>query len=389
MQSQKPQFRHEVIDPSPPTTRLGFCLTTDLTGNGQPDVIVGGAGPETKLFVKGGRTRLPTLAAMKQATGLAGPTLFWYENPGWERHAITDVPHLDIGGALGDIDGDGRIDILAGQGIHYNNVYWFKQPADPRRSWEMHLLTDSFEKYHDLAVGDVDDDGKPEVVGLTQRSEAVFYYDIPSDPTVEPWPQSNRHIIDDDIEAEGVWIGDIDDDGRTELVAGTTIYHRDDADNWVSQPIATDWDDVRVAVRDIDDDGELEIILAEGDSPTYGTHPGRLAWFDRQGEEWVPTVLHEDLFCPHSLEVADFTGDGWLDIYVAEMSLGENNNPKHFLFQNLGDGEFKERLIAEGVETHEATATDITGSGLPDLVGKSYTPDHHVDIWYNNDADLD
>ena len=39
-QSSPLQFRHERIDASPPCGRLSFCIATDLTGNGQDDVIV-------------------------------------------------------------------------------------------------------------------------------------------------------------------------------------------------------------------------------------------------------------------------------------------------------------------------------------------------------------
>lgn len=57
-------------------------------------------------------------------------------------------------------------------------------------------MTDAFEKYHDLATGDVDDDGEPELVGVSQESEVVFYDDIPDDPYRSPWPDANRHVVD-------------------------------------------------------------------------------------------------------------------------------------------------------------------------------------------------
>ena len=45
------EFTHEVIDGSPPCGRLGICQPTDLTGNGRPDLIVGGMGAETLPIV--------------------------------------------------------------------------------------------------------------------------------------------------------------------------------------------------------------------------------------------------------------------------------------------------------------------------------------------------
>jgi hypothetical protein len=107
-----------------------------------------------------------------------------------------------------------------------------------------------------------------------------------------------------------------------------------------------------------------------------------VAWFDPP--DWESTFLAEDLFCPHSLQVADFDGDGYPDIFVGEMSLGENDQPTHYLFKNRGDGTFEKQTLAGGIPTHEAKAADFTGNGRIDIVGKSYTPDHHVDIWLNS-----
>jgi len=96
-------------------------------------------------------------------------------------------------------------------------------------------------------------------------------------------------------------------------------------------------------------------------------------------------MLKADLFCPHSLRIADFSGNGWPDIYVAEMGLGKNENPRHPPLLNLGEASFEERTVATGVETHESKAVDLTGNDRPDVVGKSYGPNHHVDVWYNRD----
>jgi hypothetical protein len=384
-------MRHEQIDPDPPCAKLGFCLTTDLTGNDRPDIIVGGAGepfPGKDVIWDLHRQGYPTGRSLRSVVGMDETNLFWYENPGWERHDVAFVPHLDVGATLCDVTGDGRPNVVAGQGLGHTDIMWFEYPDDPRDEWTSHLVTNAFEKYHDVAAGDVDNDGEVELVGVSQESETVFYYDIPANPYQSPWPDANKHVIDRGREIEGLRIHDVDGDGRNELLAGTSIYSNGSADmdthqtdGWTREDVVTGWDDTRVAVADLDDDGEAEIVFSEGDSPHLGTHPGRVAVFDIEDE--TKTVLEDDLFCPHTLQIADFNGDGIPDIYVAEMGLGENTEPRHLLFKNDGDGRFTRTLVESGVATHEATAVDMTGNGRPDIVGKSYGPDHHVDIWYN------
>jgi hypothetical protein len=414
------QFTHEVIDDEPPCGRLFICQPTDLTGNGRPDLIVGGLGAEELPLLKTSGVPLVGRLLRRLETNV-----FWYENPGWERHdSSTKANHYVLGNALGDVTGNGRLDLLVGQGIGGQDIYWFEQPKDPRQPWKQHLVGSDFDKYHDLAFGDVDDDGDPELVGVSQQSETVFYYDVPDDPTQSPWPPECLHIIAENTYAEGLEIVDIDGDGHNELLAGTNIYRRrvaptgtaqseterrrtdvaqtnggtqiqepsgdsqpgvETTEEWRVTSVASGWEYTRVAAGDIDDDGELELVFTEGDLPELGDRMGRVGWFDPP--DWEPHVLRDDLFCPHSVQLADFDGNGHLDIYVAEMGLGEHDaDATHLVFRNLGEGEFEETVVHTGTPTHDAKAVDIDGDGRIDILGKSYEPNAHVDAWYNREA---
>lgn len=355
MCAQKLKFRHEVIDAAPPGSRHDITLLTDITGDGSNDIVIGGCGGEVNLF--------------------------WYENPSWARHDMASAPDLEAGGVVMDITGSGRGDIVAGQQLS-NELYWFERPADPTSPWARRLIDDRFLMYHDQAAGDVDGDGEAELVFISQKRNVIGYYDIPSDPRSEPWPRNDFHLIAEDIEdrTEGLAIIDIDGDGTVEIVAGTYIFRPPQTpdDNWKAERFAQQLDlrETRLAVADLDLDGRLEIVLAEGES-----NPGRLVVCRLDGSE--PLVLRDDLFHPHSLGIADFNGNGLPDIFVAEMGLGENPNPRMYIFENQGDGCFEEVLIHSGIPTHEAKVADLTGDGRVDIIGKPYMPEKHIDVWFN------
>ncbi|MBC7288334.1 MAG: VCBS repeat-containing protein [Armatimonadetes bacterium] len=357
MARQKLCFEHVVIDDHPPGGWHDILLLTDLTGNGLPDIIIGGkAGP---------------------------PNLFWYENPGFSRHEIAEAPELEAGGVLIDISGNGKLDIVAGQQTGGRYLFWFEQPDDPREPWTPRIVEDRFEQYHDQAAGDVDGDGEFELIALSQRSGVLVYYDIPADPRISPWPRSCARIVADNLhQVEGLAVVDFDLDGRNEIVAGTSVFHPPEQPGglWRRDDLAEGFRKTRIAVGDLTGNGQPDLVISEGEQC-----PARVAWVsmpDRQIH-----MLRDDLFHPHSLAIADFNGDGVPDIFVAEMGLGRNPNPRWFVYVNRGDGEFEEVLIAEGIPTHEAKPADLTGNGLCDVVGKDYAERGRIDVLFNRTLD--
>jgi len=325
-----PEFKYEIIDKTPPGSFLDICLIGDINNDGKEDIVIGGKEGELNLF--------------------------WYRNPDWKLFGIASFPNLEAGGVLFDINGDGYKDIVAGQQAKGNFLTWFENPGDEKENWKFYIIEDRFEKYHDQEIGDVDNDGKEELVIISQISKIIGYYDIPKNPYDKNSWQKNFHIIYEGIEVEGVKVFDIDSDGENEIIAGPNVFkYRKSKKIWEREILSEELEKTRVEIGDIDNDGNYEIIFSEGES-----FPGKLVIMKYPEKEKI--ILKNDLFHPHSLQLADFNKDGKIDIFIGEMGLGKNKNPRLIIFLNKGNMEFEE-VIVDNKPTHEAKVFDITGNG--------------------------
>ena len=68
-----------------------------------------------------------------------------------------------------DVDGNGKNDIV-GTGYRANSVGWYKQIS--ATSWIEYTIDSNLLNAHDAKVGDIDDDGKEDIVGI-QLSEIL------------------------------------------------------------------------------------------------------------------------------------------------------------------------------------------------------------------------
>ena len=208
--------------------------------------------------------------------------LTWYEladpcaaDP-WIKHVVNPKSHGHGIGA-GDVNGDGRTDIITPQG-------WFEAPLDPRHGeWRFHpefdLGTVGF-----IYAYDVNGDGLPDVVTTAAHDYGMFWYEQKKDAGGErKWV---KHVIDDSwSQAHAMTLADLNGDGRLELITGKR-YYAHDHDPGANEPLGLYWYEqlnvhgpppqwrrhlidygtragggMQIAVADIDRDGDLDIVV--------------------------------------------------------------------------------------------------------------------------------
>lgn len=95
----------------------------------------------------------------------------WYRAPENPRSGKWQwFPEYDVGGegcipmVVMDVNGDGRSDIVVGRGHDYGFA-WFEQKVGPAgRTWKRHAIDDAASQFHTIAVADVDGDGQPDLI---------------------------------------------------------------------------------------------------------------------------------------------------------------------------------------------------------------------------------
>jgi arylsulfatase A-like enzyme len=331
-----------------------------------------------------------------------GPALVWYRRTasGWDRYVIEkEYLTIEAGGAVCDIDGDGYPDLVFGGDWQSNRVWWWRNPGKdwkPDVPWQRYTIKKhGATQHHDQCFADFKGLGKPQLAYWNQGAKALFVADIPPNPReVDDWPAeqvfSGSAGENPGKYAEGMSAFDVDGDGRPELLAGNHMFkHRADG-KWSATKIG-DVGGLIFAGHFIKDAKRPQIVIAPGDGSgpvkRYECHGDPLMSASWIGHDLVGrTMVH-----PHSLQVADFDGDGNLDIFVAEMAKwseskpqADNPNAQAFIFYGDGKGNFRKTVFQTGMGFHEARVADLDGDGRPDILSKPYNWDTpRVDVWLN------
>lgn len=201
-----------------------------------------------------------------------------------------------------------------------------------------------------------------------------------------------------------VW-ADFDNDGFVDLFAGgdgapSALYMNDGDGTFTNASANVAYSPLRnvygVAAADFDNDGDIDIYIASCSSdPVASTN----LLFENDGSgnftEIAASLGLNDDRGGWGVVWLDVNNDGWLDLFVANMTISgagiETRPGYNRLYLSNGMGEYFDQASPMGIEGHMddftigATAGDFNNDGFTDIaVANSRGPNQGVQIYINN-----
>lgn len=326
---------------------------------------------------------LSVLLALTACDDYSNSTTSSYENALFHRETIDPKgPNAPWGKTVGDINGDGLLDVVIG-GHHprhlsfpekvarklgladyserVGELVWYENPT-----WERHTITESLAVRTDIEVADIDGDDANDIVLVSD--EGIVWLRNGS------W---SRHLIGEG-KFHDVEVADLDHDGKAEVVVRNQslfgykngnfirIFQQGSGGQWTYQDLSVPHGE-GLAMADLDKDGFKDIVASD----VWLRNPGvsRDSWAKTQytgsgrgGWHW------HDVY----IDTGDFNGDGWPDILLSPSEPAGAHYEIAWL-ENPGreaDAYWVKHLVAEGVETvhHFVAARDVDLDGDMDVL---------------------
>jgi hypothetical protein len=292
-----------------------------------------------------------------------------------------------------DFDGDGKPDVVVSDGGQSTNIQVFINNSTPgvfSFAQQFNLTLPNGDDPDVVAAGDMDGDGKPDIVVSTVLSPRLYIFLNTS--TVGTISFAAPAIFDQGNYCQGMTVGDLNNDGKPEIVVAnvadgnisvypnnSTIGNLAFAARMNLTPSSSDVA-YAVVIADIDGDGMPDIASA-------GAGSGNVSIFHNTGTagaalSFAPYVDFSVGATPESIAVGDLDGDGKPDLVTGNYG----GNTISFLHNTSTSGNVSFATsvpMTAGSNPQAVAISDLDGDGKPDVVAANFA-DNDISVYHNN-----
>jgi hypothetical protein len=292
---------------------------------------------------------------------------------------LPDPVHDSEDIALGDFDADGDLDAIIVAEDDRTDLYYRNNGEG---HYAMHSLPPA-EVTNGINHGDLDGDGDPDLITANAGASNAVWLNHAGDFTLMPHGVTPQETTSQDVQ-----LGDLDGDGDLDLVEANegpnrVLLNRGDGKFIVSQhalPDIQSRETRQAAIGDVDGDGDLDIIFGNvffGFSRRQGDEANGFAnrLFLNLGDATfkVSDGLPEDQIQSAHIDLVDLDHDGDLDIIATSIEeLRQPGTGRVHAYLNDGAGTFIDQTAKVFPDTFhgngfDVAVGDVNGDGKVDL----------------------